>query len=320
MKIVILGSGVAGSIASGALFGEDVSIYDQKAEVSSTHSAVMRLRDPEIGNIVKCNITKIHVLKQIYSNDKLYTESSIKMNNQYSLKTSGEIKPKSINTLGWVERYLADDIKPLHPVNTHHTVSRICDGTIHFANGESTGYDVCISTIPMPSLLKATGYQTNMDFGSRPISVLRGEIPLVSDVHQTVYVPSPDTPLYRITLEGRIIIAESMEKVGPEHVCQILRRAFGIPKKISADIDWKHHTHKHGKLMSTDEEERQAAIYNLTLECNIFSLGRYAVWRPIRADHLIKDIKIIKTLINIRRNKKYEYKKSLMWEGGTNGS
>ena len=57
---------------------------------------------------------------------------------------------------------------------------------------------------------------------------------------------------------------------------------------------------RYGKILPFDEEERQAFILWATETFGIYSLGRFATWRQILLDDLVRDIGVIKRLIENR--------------------
>jgi len=55
----------------------------------------------------------------------------------------------------------------------------------------------------------------------------------------------------------------------------------------------------YGKLVSIDDDIRKAIIMELTDKYRIYSLGRFAVWKNVRTDDLISDLKRIKEMITV---------------------
>jgi hypothetical protein len=58
----------------------------------------------------------------------------------------------------------------------------------------------------------------------------------------------------------------------------------------------------YGKIVPIDEYERQKFILWATDNWNIYSLGRYATWRQILLDDVMKDIGVITKFIEQRNN------------------
>jgi len=309
VKIVILGAGLAGTIASTALRGYNPTVYEQKpdSDALSGHGAVMRIRSPEIGNLLGCNLTPIKATKEIFHNGKLHTVSNIQLNNQYSLKAYGCIGRRSLNDLGTVDRYLIDGgVKPLN-CKYGNPMNAVDKGVLWLKSGAGVEYDWVVSTIPMPVMYSIVygEWPIGVNFVTEDIYTYTINLDdIKSDVHQTIYFPDPSLPVYRVTLQGNKLLVEA---VGPveEALLSRIMEAFGIYdaqiKDFSADLKIQ----KAGKLVPIDEDERKAAMYKLTNEYNILSFGRYAVWKSIRTDNLLNDISIIKQIIN----SKTEYEK-----------
>ena len=50
-------------------------------------------------------------------------------------------------------------------------------------------------------------------------------------------------------------------------------------------------------LVLVDDDARKSLIYELTDRFGIYSFGRFATWKPIRTDHLVGDIDVVKKLM-----------------------
>ena len=80
MKIAIIGAGISGMIAEGALsdIASEIKVFDKdipKLPIvgqSVGHKAVMRLRNDDIKQYVNCQLKKISVYKAVYHEGKLY--------------------------------------------------------------------------------------------------------------------------------------------------------------------------------------------------------------------------------------------------------
>ena len=117
------------------------------------------------------------------------------------------------------------------------------------------------------------------------------------DAYATIYYPDLKWPVYRATLNGDILIVESLSKLGGMDILTILK-SFGlsirdIDKEVFIDFQQPL-----GKITEIDNKIRSDIILNLTLKHNIYSLGRYATWRPkIMLDDVFDDIFVIRRLI-----------------------
>jgi|GEM_PF-3138186 hypothetical protein len=304
LKIKIIGAGIAGAMASGYFSSSKPVVFEasenKKAKLNK-HKAVMRIRDPRVGMILGTDMKEIDVYKQCLYRDKLYWESDIRMRNLYSIKINGDIEERSITNLGKVKRYLLTDFE-LSDVNYESKVVGFGeDGrTIQIEkNGEleETEYDYCISTIPVFELLSILKIKTENSFPSKDIHIVRTKSLLKSEVHQTIYIPEEKYDCYRATLEGEEMIFESANKFPKEEEIEELSSYFGI-KGLNPENTEKH-TQKMGKIIPTEDDFRRTVIVDLTERYNIFSLGRFAVWKQIKTDDLIQDLDLIRKMIGI---------------------
>jgi len=70
---------------------------------------------------------------------------------------------------------------------------------------------------------------------------------------------------------------------------------IGIDAKRIGDVDI--HEQKYAKILPVSDNERKRFMIWATEQFNIFSLGRFATWRPgLLLDDLVNDIRIIHRL------------------------
>jgi len=300
MKVVIIGAGISGLVAAGAFRGQDVTVIESSGSIPlfKDHHAVMRLRNDRIKEYIDCKVTPINVQKSVYHEDKLYDSATIEMNNRYSLNTRGVLGERSLGDLGKQERFTLDEIYPSGSVNFEfgRDVRVIIDGTVCCWEN-IIPYDICISTIPMPSLLKILKIESDQKFEANDIHVFKTTLPFDSTVHQTIYFTEADMP-YRATIEGREIIIESVSEIGNFELVHSLK-PFGLGE---ADLDPdKHRTtvQKMGKLVPIDDIARKRIMTDITSKFSIYSFGRFATWKSIRIDQTLDDIEKIKTMVKV---------------------
>lgn len=315
MKFIIIGAGIAGNVAFGAFQSYSPQVFEARPEKTaglSQHKAVMRIRDPKIGYLLGCNLTKIQVHKMVFFDGQLHSQPSIIFNNLYSLKLYNHLDFKSINELGFVDRYLIREDISCPGIRYNHKLISVKKGELTFevvGKGEKRiEYDFCISTIPMPVILNSAGISLNkIKFTSNPISVTLLELYTDSYVHQTVYFPEKKFNAYRVTLERSVIIIEGTKEPKEQEIREILR-CFGLGLN-DIKISRPHHQ-KVGKMIPIQDDFRRLHIMNLSRNFNIFSLGRFAIWKPIRVDHLVHDLEKIKRLTSISHiNRGYQLAK-----------
>jgi len=319
MRVVIIGAGISGLIAKGAFTKDnhDVTVCDPKLESGdfSQHKAVMRLRDDRVNQYVNCRLKPITVTKAIYHKGEIHNKPNILLNNLYSLKNYGALGNRSLETLGEVDRFLITGYAP--DVRKNFIPKRVkgismSSGAhfrphywLKFSDESIVQYDICISTIPMPALMRLeginlTGYE-NISFSYNPIYVSTADLLIPSDVHQTLYFTQ--SYIYRVTIEGQKLIIESTDCGITQEDFRHCVRAFGLD--LATDVsDFKTVNQEIGKIVPIDDDARRRIMMDLTNKYNIYSFGRFATWKPLRVDQTIDDIEKIKMLIRVG-NKNY---------------
>jgi hypothetical protein len=271
------------------------------------HDALMRLRNPAVADLIGAKKKKVNITKGIWYKGNFINTPNIKINNIYSIKLYGTVGKRSILKPGDSTRYLIDGGIPIpNDKIINQKVNSIKDRKIflfeeNFIN--ELEYDYCISTIPMDIMYSKivkppTGI--NLKFESNPVSVKRLTLKNPTDANQTITYPDPEFNIYRITIQNDIIIIES--RAAPEFKIKteyeyLIPESFGIPKSFWVEFSGLSNI-KNGKIIPANNKERLKYIMWLTDKHNIFSLGRFATWRPLRTDHLLEDIKIIRRIIN----------------------
>jgi hypothetical protein len=238
------------------------------------------------------------------------------MNNMYSLKAYGTIGNRSLQHLGKAKRYLPTTTPQpkgclwghsLKYIRIGHGAAVIC----HTVDGDVLlPYKTCISTLPMPVILDVA-MRSDPDGNSEweqhrgddaalkaePITVLRGKLlpEIKCSVNQTIYFPESELNTYRATLEKTDIIIESVEELEDEEITKVLN-AFGLARSMTIG-KWRQNIQPYGKIVEIGDDLRRSIIYQLTDKYNIYSLGRFATWRPLRADQLVKDVHKVERMV-----------------------
>ena len=322
-RVLIIGAGLTGLMAFCSLRNQyDVQIFDKRSEESQPeHQAIMRLRNPEVGRILGINLKEIIVEKEVLSSDgRLKKQASITDNNQYSKKLYNQIGYRSIGNLGTEKRWLL----PSNYLNDFNDIihwdsefkgfdqwlrSNIRYKDNSFFTAEPT--DIIVSTVSMPFLLSNLPdfdlKDREYNFPFQPITVTKFKLKeIISEVYQTVYVPDPQYNTYRMSMQANEITMESIDEITQGERDKLLK-FFGIHPS-EAEFQSRH-IQKLGKIGLIDDVIRKTIILHLTEKYNIFSLGRYAIWKPIRSDAVIKDIAQIQKMLAIGKEKrKYECK------------
>ena len=308
-NLSIIGSGMAGLLAANMLRRHRPVVHEKSPQLPDNHTALLRFRNLSVSDATGIPFKKIRVSKSIYSNEAHHSICDLAMANSYSHKVTGEVHRRSILNLEEEDRYLAP----------HDFIQQMANSVeIQFgSNFEPMAQNLSnpiISTIPMPLLMKALGWpeEKTPDFaGARQVITWRAEIswPHIG-VHQTVYFPDSVASAFRATLQGNLLIVELVQDAENSKQVQlicnkIMHEVFGIDAQIK---NIESNTIHFGKIAPIPEDIRKEFITWATEEHNIYSLGRFATWRPgLLLDSLPQDIKVIERLMLLETSK-YEYK------------
>lgn len=287
----IYGAGISGLIA-GALF-QTAKIFEASSEGSINHKAVLRFRTSAVGDAVGIEFRRVRVHKGIWFNSAP-AEPSIMLSNMYSQKVIGRLADRSIWNLDAADRFIA-------PENFIEQLADRSRGRIEWGH-KLTAEEVmehqgpAISTLPMSLMVRFVDHYEPRPFQApefkyEPITVRRYRIP-GADVFQTVYFPDPCTTLYRVSITGDLLIAEYVGEPDDFYFWN----AFGLHASQAEVVEQV--SQRFGKIAKIDDAWRKQFILRLSNEHQIFSLGRFGTWRNILLDDVIKDVSVIKKLMN----------------------
>ncbi len=271
MSTIIIGAGLSGLIA--ACHIPDTPIHEAAPEATQ-HKALLRFRSEAVS-----------------------AATGIPFREVYAEKVLGVMAgDRSIWDLRETKRYIAPE--DLHERLTHRHRSRIRFNTplSHLNRGQ--GHAI-ISTVPLPTILAVCGLEApkDMSFRASPIHVSRYRLRAGTDIHQTIYFPQANVLVYRASITGDLLIIERIahqEDSGDNlgFVCA----AFGIRASEVEPIEQV--SQRYGKIVAVENNARRNLLHTLSVEFNVFSLGRFACWRNILLDDVIKDIGIVQRLID----------------------
>jgi hypothetical protein len=294
-KIKILGAGLAGLLAYQFFKNEDTVILEkEKKENIFRHNAILRTKKEEFPRMLGINYEKVELEKNYLFKDSLHITPNIEMKNNYSIKISDKLLKRSINDENNNKnRYIFDifDINfDKYNVLFNEKIETLAD---------IGDYDFCISTLPMPIMSKISKMEIKQSFETKPIFVYFIYLNIDSELHQTIYECNEYSPIYRMTLNKKIITIEATKEV-EEGVLINKMKYFGL---LFTDIESIEKVEQsNGKIYRIDDNTRKAFILNLTNEYNIYSLGRYAIWKPkLMLDDLLDDLYKIKKMMNISK-------------------
>jgi hypothetical protein len=292
----IIGAGMSGLLA--ARFFPNSKIIEKQEALPNNHSALLRFRTENVSRLTGIPFKKVMVRKALIKrNGELTDSASLRDANVYSLKVTGEVADRSIISLAPGERWIAPP-NFISQLADYADIEYCADADLNSFRGGAV-----ISTIPMPALMGILGFKYNFQFNYRPIWVVNCELMDV-DVYQTVYIPYQDSFPYRVTITGNKFTVEFAFQPEQEQVKEILQyldKAIFDGKRIPTDLMFltiKKQTY--GKIVPVEAELRQSFIMWATDHFNVYSLGRFAVWRPILLDDLVQDLQSISDFLKIR--------------------
>lgn len=285
----IIGAGLAGLLAGNMLKHHNPTLIEAQAALPNNHSAVLRFRTSQIGDVTRIPFKRVTMIKCTQQYQNPVADSLA-----YSFKNSGTYRSdRSINA-GTVteDRFIAPpDLIP-----------KLASGLdIQYATTFKFGKnkEPVISTIPMPMLMRALAYPEMANFTHSPGTNLRARIK-DCDAYVSILVPDPRLPFSRISITGDEVIAEC-----PQQAIDLRGTMMGVAGLLGIPYDQLYdlsrHEQKYAKINPIPDEIRRDFIYWATTEHNIYSLGRFATWRPgLLMDSLINDIRLIDNWVTSR--------------------
>lgn len=306
----IVGAGLAGMIAAHAWPRAQILEASPESSVGE-HKALLRFRTDAVARLTGTEFRRVTVRKGLWVEGRS-AEPSIQLSNQYAqkvLKTTAIPGDRSIWNLAPAERFvapetfigdlratLADRIHWEHPADFPGHAVAWRDGVA----------GPLVSTAPLPVVLTGTAMRTGEpeQFQRSAINVDRWRLP-GSDLFQTIYFPSPFTPVYRASFTGDLLIVETNGT--KEYDLWDVIEAFGF-NCAEKFVPLESVKQQYGKIRDVPSNVRKQLLFRLSHEHGIYSLGRFATWRNILLDDLVQDIDVIKRLM--RTETPYDLRRS----------
>jgi len=286
-SIEIVGAGLAGLLAGNMFRHSPHRIYEAQNALPNNHSAVLRFRTPIVGDTLGIDFKKVTLIKTAASWNNAVADALA-----YSFKNTGTYRSDRSITAGTVvdERWVAPP----------DLIARMSKGLNieynHLYNFHDRAPPI-ISTVPMPTLMKALGYYKIPKFVSHPGVNMHAKI-ANCEAYVSLLVPDPESPISRISITGDELIVECVGMNEPE-VAPRTAGLLGLP--LSAFKDITYHQQRYAKIAPIDDELRKQFMFWATDKFGIFSLGRFATWRPkLLMDDLVQDVRKIARWINDR--------------------
>lgn len=280
----IIGAGMAGLLC-GAL-NPGSTIYEAGPErTTSNHKALFRCKTGEIGRLLGIPFEEVEVHKAIWLDGK-EVEPTPRIAHMYSKKVSGTISARSIFDTKTCTRYIP-------PEDFMFQIADRCD--IEYNSkfyGFEDGWSVpIISTVPMDKL------GLDIVFDKKPIYTTQIKLRNCNS-NCTIYYPDLSYGTYRASIVGDILICESIESETSNKEDFMILKSLGLVDEDVEEFILEDHKQPYGKIIPIDEKKRKEHIINFTLKNNIYSLGRFATWRPkVMLDDVLEDIFVIRRLI-----------------------
>ena len=290
---VIVGAGLAGLLAAHAWPG---ILLFERGSARPSHRALLRFRSEEVSRLTGIEFRRVLVRKGIWS-DGEFVQPSIAIANSYTLKVNGRIYgDRSIWNIEPVERYIA-------PPTFYEQMLDAVGSRIYwqhpFSFSSAPLNTVIVSTAPLPVTMDAVciPLSTLPPFRRAAIATVRIRLRDVH-AHQTVYFPDEGLALYRASITDDTFILEFAGAPEDEEVDRGIEEAcaaFGVSPLLLGEVE--RGSQEFGKIEPLADAARKATLYQLTTQRSIYSLGRFATWRNILLDDVVKDIAVIKRLI-----------------------
>jgi hypothetical protein len=299
MIVHIAGAGLAGLLAANLLKKLDPQIFERQIKLPNNHSAVLRFRTSAIGDVLGIPFREVTLVKSVHS-----WKGPVADTLAYSMKIGGESRSdRSINVGDKV------DTRWIAPPNLIEQMSRdigaINYGTSYpFSTMKGQGVSI-ISTIPMPTLMDELGWKDKPQFRFVHGYNISADIERCN-AYISLMVPDPAYPFSRISITGSHLIVEIPQLDGSFEVdslawAHMAASLLGIDPERITNVRSIRQTYV--KILPIDDGLRREFIYWATKEFNIYSLGRFAVWRPgLLLDDLVKDVRLIEGWITRRKD------------------
>lgn len=303
---------MAGLLASAMLRNEVDNVIEAGPDIPNNHHALLRFRSSIVGDTLGIPFKKVKIMKGVHGSLGNPVSDAI----SYSKKVVGHPALRSISTAqGEIEeRWVA-------PSDLVQRMAELTDFRSFVFNARFTephqlgNQDPIISTIPMPNLMKILGYKSpafcEETFKHRTMGTIRVEIPNC-EAWATLYFPDPYCPIYRASLCGPEMIIECVnQNWNLRAIIQHAVTAFGLHPDDEGNLLSKYKEQPYGKIMPIDDEVRKRFILWATEKHNIYSLGRFATWRPgLLMDDLVQDVRKIQSLVN-SHSARYDHAKTV---------
>jgi len=319
MKIVVLGAGPAGLIASlmiqRAFPKAEITLIDKKPVDKFSEPEVKHpfFIHEDIGPLLGVPLKKVRISESVLSD-----KSPAEWANYYSWNTIGLLTPNVIwefdKPFRVREAFMADRLthglfEQLNPnrVNAVGGISlegidlglkmvQYCEVGVVRPNTYHVPYDYLINTIPLPMFLKLSGLIDKRPFpkmANSPMLIFTWDQrnnPFYNKVAQIFFNPESNRGFTRFGNIFGQVTWEAPCSADPDSF-DLHQYPINFPCGYHglATIQPEKHTPPL-RFIPADERAIDTEIFRLTREHDILQLGRYATWRYRRVDHLPGDM------------------------------
>lgn len=314
-RAIVAGAGLSGLIAASMLREEVSAVFEVQSAVPNNHAALLRFRSGIVGDATGIPFSPVKVMKAIHE-----PKNPVRDAIDYSVKVTGRPSVRSIlSARGEVEeRWIApDDFINRLAFQSYGKLA--FDAGVSFAT-EGNNAPI-ISTVPMPSLMKALEYPNPPTFESRDGWVVTAELEGV-DVCATLYYPRNFVGYRASVTRGRLIVeGVSKTPVASIHsdgwavrdateIARVAAEDFGLGAFLKPGTE-ELKKQRYAKILPIAEDERRRFLMWATDRFNVYSLGRFATWRPgLMLDDLVNDVRTIQKMIRGNSGHAYNTRKS----------
>lgn len=292
-QITIIGAGLAGLLA-GTMLRHRAEIVEKQLSLPNNHQALLRFKTNIFSTAIGIPFKKVRMIKAVYGDNS----NPIKNELNYARKVIGQYRSDRSLPVGVIkeDRYIA-------PPDLIEQMASMCKIEFDEPVGEEGWGEVSneistISTMPMPALMNILCYpkRKNIKFEALEGHVITADVKNC-DAYVTYYFTGVEHSAYRASITGSKLIIEATGVTDPSidnasSIASYYIRCFGIhPAEIS---NIKSHHMRYAKILPIDDEVRKEFMHWATINFNIYSLGRFATWRPgLLLDDLVNDVNLI---------------------------
>jgi hypothetical protein len=289
--MIIIGAGMAGLLAGAMLRGDCHKILEAQAEIPNNHSAVLRFRSTVVADTLNIPFKEVQVMKAVQPWRNPVADAMA-----YSFKNTGTSTLRSITTAnGEVStRYISppDFIQRMADCVTAPIEFSTKAGFQDFFSSHKV---LKISTMPMPVLMRMLEWETTEKFQAVDGINIKAKVENM-DSYFSLYIPDPSYPGSRISVTDDELTIECPDTergdLDIEKVVATAANGIGVSAARIKNVNAREQ--KYAKILPIDENQRKRFLLWATEHFNIYSLGRFATWRPgLLLDDVVNDVRVI---------------------------